>query len=135
MPVYRFVCVSVCMYLQYKHLRSWRPNDCADFGQRGLIRSASPSKKLWYQLEVQIFLKSHYRHHTSSIEVGINTGILPACYMLYYCADLINTGNLTAACWYYRHTGNVETKFCISSTSHQLLVALRHERKKNPKII
>ena len=62
-----------------------------------------------------IFSKSRCRHHTGTSKVGINTGILPACHMLYYCVDVINTGNLQAACRYYRHAGNVVMKFCIST--------------------
>ena len=65
-------------------------------------------------LEMQNFPKSHYRHRTGTSEVEI-TGILPACLMLYYCVDLINTGNLPAACRYYRHAGNVVIKLCVSS--------------------
>ena len=66
-------------------------------------------------VEMKTFPKSHYRHHTGTSEVGINTGILPACHMLYYCVDLINTGNLPAACRYYQHAGNVVMKFRIST--------------------
>ena len=35
-------------------------------------------------LEMQNFPKSHYRHHTGISEMGINTGILPACHIIYY---------------------------------------------------
>ena len=66
-------------------------------------------------VEMQNFPKSYYRHHTGTTEVGINTGMLPALHMLYYCVDLINTGNLPATCRYYRHAGNVVMKFCFSS--------------------
>ena len=55
--------------------------------------------------------KSHYRYHTGTSTVGINTGILPACHKLYYCVDLINTVNLPAAYLNYRYAGNVVMKF------------------------
>ena len=53
-----------------------------------------------YILEIQNFPEIHYWHHTNTSEVELNTSILPACHMFYYCVDLINTGNSPAACRY-----------------------------------
>ena len=48
---------------------------------------------------MQLFLKSHYRHHTAraTTDMGINTDILPAYHTLYYNVELNNIGNLPAA--------------------------------------
>ena len=91
-----------------------RRSDCRAnrAGQQEQPNGRSP---VWVLLDTTNFHKSHYRHHTGTSQVGINTGILPACHMLCYCVDLINTGNLQAACRYYRHAGNVVMQFSISS--------------------
>ena len=56
-----------------------------------------------HRVEMQLFLKSHYRHRTGIIIPGINTGVPEAFRSVY----LVNTGNVPAARRYYRLAGNV----------------------------
>ena len=88
---------------------SWCCSGC-DSGSDSWLFAATPGvsdadyETLAFGIRDAIFPKSHYRHHTGTTEVGINTGILPACHGFYYSIDLINTGDLPTACRHYRHT-------------------------------
>ena len=131
MNAYVSVCMCVCLYVQTssvleaKRLCRFRP--ARPYSKR------QPYQKTRVPARGENFpqnsLPKPHRQQRSGDKCRHITGVLYAL-LLYYCADLINTGSLPATCWHYRHAGNVVAKFCISSTSHRLLVALRHVRKK-----
>ena len=71
---------------QTVYLRTAFADRYADEGMHiyGLWQKVDEILGRGYAVEMQIIPKNHYRHHTDTTEETINTGILPACHMLYY---------------------------------------------------